>query len=174
MDDVKDSRVGDQGELVLLVGFIGSGKSTWAKKYCLDESTIIINKDSLRGMFYGSCAYRPSFEPRIKEMVLEMCRSLLGLGYRVIVDETNLTLRHRDPLYKIAKSVGAKVAVVHLAEDEKNVDRRMNDPRGVSREQWEKVLIKQKDTFEPLTEEELLLTDNFCTLGVINGSSRKG
>lgn len=149
-------------KLFILIGFPGSGKSTWAKEYvALHESTVIINGDSIRSMLFGSYRYDPNIEPTVKSMIAYSVTSMLHQGYSVIVDETNITKEKRktwldiatEPSLVAANSI--EVEFLWFTESNENLNNRMNDSRGYSREKWTEVIEGMKKKFEAPERSEL-------------------
>lgn len=151
-------------KLILLVGFIGSGKSTWARKYVEEhERVIIVNRDALRTMLRGIYEYSEELEKIVMHGAVELAGNALKRGYDVIIDETNITKERRAMWmvffssamisFEVAKNLERKV--IHFSADKGNVERRMEgDARGISREKWEKVFEEQKARFEPIERDE--------------------
>jgi len=141
----------------ILCGFPGSGKSTWARKMVESGGKIaVINRDSIRTMFgAGKYIYDKYLEIAVKNVSVLCLRHLLTAGYDVIIDETNLTKDKRRDLIEEANSgIECNILIIWFTESEKNLDRRMNDPRGYPREKWDEVISGMKKIFEPPEESE--------------------
>lgn len=151
-------------KLIMLVGFIGSGKSTWARKYAEEnEKAVIVNRDALMTMLCGKYEYSIELEQIVLHGALEFARDALCRGYDVIIDETNLTKECRAMWtlsfcgacipFETAKKIERQV--IHFSADKGNVERRMKgDARGISKEKWEEVFEEQKARFEPIKRDE--------------------
>lgn len=84
-----------KSELILLIGNIGSGKSTLTREYAR-EGHIIINKDSLRYMIgAGDYIYNKQYEKAIKHSTLLILEQFMKLNVNIILDETNLIISKR-------------------------------------------------------------------------------
>jgi predicted kinase len=93
------------------IGFMGSGKSTWARRFALDNpNTKIISTDSLRTMLNGTYKYIEGLDDAIDQIVRETLIILLANGYDVIIDCCHLTHERRDS-WDIPEDVD-RVAVV--------------------------------------------------------------
>lgn len=82
--------------MIILIGFPGSGKSTYAKKFMLEYT--IINRDILKTM--TKC---------VKE-----CNRLLSSGNNVIVDNLNGTKDTRKQFIDVAIENGARIIAIHI------------------------------------------------------------
>jgi predicted kinase len=79
-------------------GLPASGKSTWAKKFVGDGSVVKrINKDDLRNMSHNYVFSR-SNERAIHEARNAILATYLGLGFSVVLDDTNLDPRNEKEI----------------------------------------------------------------------------
>ena len=98
-------------KLIITRGLSGSGKTTWAKDFCRWEPTyrFRVNRDDLRGMLFGGYAVASGYE--LEQLVTHVqhdtIRRLLGRNKIVVVDDTNLALKHAKALAKLAYEAGA-------------------------------------------------------------------
>jgi predicted kinase len=119
-------------ELIILVGNIGTGKSTLAKQYAKD-GYIIISRDALRYMIGGgNYRFDLKVEPFIKKSAVSTLKTFLKSGYNIVYDEVNVSRRSRYPTIQVAKQFGYKIKAVVLSRLSQNesVDRRMKNPHG--------------------------------------------
>jgi predicted kinase len=145
----------------ILVGLIGSGKSTWAREKAKEDNTIIINKDVIRQMFKGEYFFHKDYEHLVDQMSKACFLKALQKGYNVIIDETNITKKKRaayveavkEHYYMIDEPV--EFEIVWFPEKRNNIENRMKEPRGYTQEQWEAVLRGMKSAFEEPELEEL-------------------
>lgn len=77
-------------EFIICRGIQGSGKSTWAKDWCLEasESRVRINNDDIRSML--GKYWVPSREKLVASIVKNTILEALKRGYDVVVDNMNL------------------------------------------------------------------------------------
>ena len=139
----------------LTIGFPGSGKSTWSVNKAKGKDVIILNKDALRTMFKG--VYVLEEEGLVKESVKAILELCFKRGKDVILDETNLSLKTRSAYVDLIRSIdkNAKIVYVWFADESKCLDRRMNDPRGMSRSKWQGVISQMKKYYtEPTSSED--------------------
>lgn len=81
-------------KIIFLRGLPASGKSTFARQYCIDNPEFIrINKDDIREELGN-----PPFSRKFEDNVLELQRSrgleILKNGKSLIVDDTNFSKTH--------------------------------------------------------------------------------
>jgi len=85
-------------ELILLVGFPASGKSTFSKRYLIPQGYVHINRDTLKT------------QPKC----LKALREALSAGKSAVVDNTNPSVASRGEYIKIASDSGIPVRCYHL------------------------------------------------------------
>jgi predicted kinase len=102
-------------KLIITRGLSGSGKTTWAKDFCRWEpkNRFRVNRDDLRGMLYGGYTVASGYE--LEQLVTKIqhdtIRELLKRDKIVVVDDTNLALKHARALAKLAYEAGAEFEV---------------------------------------------------------------
>jgi len=75
----------------ILIGFTGSGKSTFARKFAAEHpNTKIVSPDGFRIMFNGEYKYLPELDDVITQSTFNTAQKLLNAGYDVIIDCGNL------------------------------------------------------------------------------------
>lgn len=100
----------------MLKGLPASGKSTWAKAEVerLNKKTVRVNKDDLRAMMDG-------FDKVNEYIVLSLRDRLifdaLSKGKSVIVDDTNLNIKHETDIREIAEWMGAHFIIKEFNTD---------------------------------------------------------
>lgn len=142
----------------ILCGLIGSGKSTWAKiKRKEDSNTLIICKDAIRSMISGDYIFDKKYEDFVKSVNTYSILEALKEGFNVIVDETNITKKIRAYYINTIKNFNPdiKIELVYFSLSEGNVERRMNEHRGMPREIWQTVFETMLSVFEKPEENEL-------------------
>lgn len=146
--------------LYMIIGIVGSGKSTWAKmKAAEKEKAIIVNRDSIRSMIKGEYIYSKELEALVKDISNAALHKAIINGYDVIIDETNITREKREQWIKAANCMKLhnqelNIVYVWCTEMERNIVYRMNDLRGISKEKWEEVIQGMKEKFEAPDPEE--------------------
>ena len=76
-----------QNKLILTIGNIGCGKTTYIKKYALTH--ILLSKDSIRYMLgCNNYVFDYEFEPYIGEAIDSLYLGLLYTGVNIVIDES--------------------------------------------------------------------------------------
>ena len=141
----------------MLSGLPGSGKSTWAKNKSLNDGSLIINRDSLRTMFYGYYKFDKEFEYIIKNCSQRIVQEIIDCNVKdIIIDECNLTRNSRNFwLYTIDIKLNnndrkeVKIILVWFKENKRNVEfRTKGDLRGFTPEYWDDVINNMKTVYE--------------------------
>ena len=156
MTNLSKLRTRTKPTLAILVGNIGSGKSTLCKQ--LSKHFLIISRDSLRYMI-GAGVYRFSdkTEPVIREMNLACLRAAMLCRKDVVLDETNMSARTRSGFINEAKRNNYRVIAIELPflGMKESVDRRMRDPHNQpDRKLWEHVWTMFYGMWDPPLKEE--------------------
>lgn len=147
--------------IFLLCGIIGSGKSTWARKFAKEKHIAIICRDDLRTMIKGRYVFEEEVEKLVKHLANINIILALSKGWDIIIDETHLTKFKRQETIEFIRSHpysvlnGAQFKFVYFSEKENNVDNRMKSPKGLSRETWETVYERMLASFEEPVINEL-------------------
>lgn len=119
-------------ELMLLIGNIGSGKTTYAKKY-VEKGYINISKDNLRfNIGAGKYIFDRRYEKTIFEVEKKMFQNFCRLGVNIVVDGTNVTRTLRKRYISYAKRYNYKIIgiVFPFLPRKTALKRRFKDPRG--------------------------------------------
>ena len=98
-------------EVLVLVGLPASGKTTYAREWLLEDPThrMRINFDDLRLELYGpQWVFNYSQEKLMKIEAYSRADMALRAGKSVVIDNTNLTEKAREPWIKLAHSHGIK------------------------------------------------------------------
>ncbi len=150
-------------KLYIMVGNVGSGKSTWIKKFlanCEDEKWVVVSKDAIRWMLGGGDKYL--FDPDCLEKFIdaqtkEMIRSLIRNSVNVIVDETNEdVLSRRSILDLVPPGVETTAVCMAFVPKEESLRRKSNVDAnyGYGSKVWCDVWDKKKaQSTEPTTDE---------------------
>jgi len=76
----------------IMIGFSGSGKSTYAREYAKTHTRVkIVSPDAFRTMFTGDYEYNEDLDDVITESCFDTAENLLQAGYDVIIDCGNIT-----------------------------------------------------------------------------------
>jgi len=141
---------------IIMVGNIGSGKSTYVKD--LHGEYAVVSRDKLRYMFgNGNYIFDTKLEPTVSAATFYIVDNLMETGVNIIVDETNVNIKMRKMYIGYAKMYGYEISAIVLPRlsMEESVNRRMNDPHGqYDRTVWENVWKKFDNSYiEPTLQE---------------------
>lgn len=134
-------------QIIVMVGNIGSGKSTTIK--LLKEKGlphIVVSRDALRYMIgAGKYTFDINLEKAIWDSEKRILENFMLLHRPIIVDEVGVSKKMRARYIKLAKRFGYSMQVICMPMLDKKtcVDRRMNNPHDTpDRAVWESVWDK--------------------------------
>lgn len=86
-------------KLIIMVGNIVTGKTTWIKKYLARQqtcSTVVLSKDAIRKMIgAGKYTYCEFYEPLIHKSMLNLLGNFMVHNTNVIIDDNNVEKIYR-------------------------------------------------------------------------------
>ncbi len=140
------------GKIYILVGLIGSGKTTWAKNFVEDNlDTKIVSADGFRTMFNGTYKHLEELDDVIDRCIVAACNSLIETGYNVILDMGNLTRERRETWTRI--SAKERIAVIFPLRDKVwHVQNRLKNPH--SDINYGNIFDIQIKAYQPVQETE--------------------
>lgn len=148
-------------KVTILVGVIGSGKSTYAKMLAEQNlMSVVVNKDAIRTMLRGEYAYRLDIETVVKNCATAALLTALRQGLDVVIDETNISKAKRKDIIKPIRDMfhdsdsRINIEAIEFAFGPECLNRRLKENRGYSKEKWVEVFNVMVRDFEPVTEEE--------------------
>jgi predicted kinase len=143
--------------VTILVGNIGTGKSTVAKQIADKYNCVVVNMDSLQQSLSGGeytkyDKYKRSIYDRVERQVIS---SSIETGYDIIIDRTNVTAKERKRYLTIVAEYEPKIVCYNFGSgDDYSLARRLKDARGATEERWRDVHAIMKRKFEvPIYEE---------------------
>jgi predicted kinase len=105
-------------ELILLRGYSGSGKTTYAKRHIEGNPEFVrVNRDDERRALTGRSdkfVGDHQFEELVTSNTRDKIRNAIRSGRSVIVDDTNLRLKYARELLAFGRSLGAEVDVMNI------------------------------------------------------------
>ena len=132
-------------KLIVLVGNIGSGKTTLARKYA-KKGYIIIARDALRyAIGGGDYIFDLKLEPAIWSSEKNIVENFMNTDVNIVIDEIGITKTMREPYISLAYKYSYSITALVLpqASMKESVDRRLKDPHGQpDRELWEGIYKK--------------------------------
>jgi aminoglycoside phosphotransferase family enzyme/predicted kinase len=167
--DLAESYTMTKPALLVNVGLVGSGKSTFSKKLAGHMGMIVISSDIVRKKLAGIPATKPvsqaidtgiysrDFSRLTYETMLKQAAHWLKKGVSVILDATFVLASSRRAARDVALAHNANFAFVEypISDEEacRRIIKRQADPANVSDGTTE-VYFKMKQEFEPLDERE--------------------
>lgn len=151
--------------LNVFIGNIGSGKSILARKLAY-QGSVVFNMDAFQQMIAGGeyGAYDVAKKDIYQEAENLTIRKALEAGLSVVVDRTNMDRKRRERFINIGKEFGARIAAYHWGPGNRyldgganlspNIARRMKNPRGIPKGQWQAVFDAMQRAYEPPSLEE--------------------
>lgn len=144
-------------ELILLVGNIGSGKSTKAREFA-KQGYKVICRDQIRTMLAGGgYLFDPYMEIYINTALDQLFRSLVKFGADLVIDQTNMDKNTRKHYIDYAEQFGytVKAYVMPALIKETCVFRRMYDNRReMTEEKWGEVWEHFNKKYEEPSKKE--------------------
>lgn len=137
--------------LIVLVGNIGTGKSTLARKLA-DRGCLVVSLDAITTMLHGGNygAYDAAIKDGVyKRVHREVIRAGLLHGH-VVVDDTNIDKKRRAKLVELALEMGQKACCIDFGSDVPGVGlkRRKDEPKGVGLDTWDNVYHQMWRNYE--------------------------
>ena len=101
-----------KSHLIVMVGNIASGKSTYIKDL-VKKGYVVVCKDGIRySLGGGEYIFNPKYEPGIHEATMKLFVRLLLEGENIVIDETNMTVKTRKPYMIHARMTDYKITAV--------------------------------------------------------------
>lgn len=101
----------------IIIGFIGSGKTSFARKLEKETGAIRFTKDEWMVRIFGNTPPKDKFEEydnKMASLATDMALKCLKAGISVIIDEGFWVKEHRDAISEKVKSVGAIPKLYYL------------------------------------------------------------
>ena len=129
--------------LIMLSGLPGTGKSSLARRLVEILPFVIIESDWVRKTLFPQSQYTGEESYWVHRTCHALMTKLLRKGVRVIYDATNLHERHRELVYRLADSAGARLVIVKTVVPEEVASERLRgrhedggDHRDISDADW--------------------------------------
>lgn len=139
-------------KVYILIGMIGSGKSSWAKMIAgTDFNTIRISSDDIRSMIKDRYTFDIQLEPLVDKMKTAMLVQLLIEGKNAVVDDIHLTKNCRRNLCATIAEVAPDAEIIYVwmkCDNDTALKRRLTNLREVSEFVWQQAMIKHTKMFE--------------------------
>ncbi len=118
-----------QPTLILLCGLPGTGKSYLAELLATRLPVVVVASDQVRRILFPRPTYTSDEHYVVHSTCQELVDELLGEGYSVILDATNLIQRNRQYYYSIAEERGARLLIIQTTAPEEIVQKRLQERR---------------------------------------------
>jgi predicted kinase len=98
-------------EVIILRGLPGSGKTTWAKEYCIAHPEYRrVSKDDIRAML--GAEFSKENEDAVCDIRDRIIQVLIGHLFSIIVDDTNMSRHHVTRIDKLATNWDTRCRVM--------------------------------------------------------------
>lgn len=141
----------------LMIGNIGTGKSTVAKKLLWDYPAVYVCMDEIQAMLAGGKynLYNPDWKPVYYTAETGMIHSALQNGQSVVIDRTNIDRESRERFLEAIHDYDVEVHAWDMGPGTHlNLTYRTRDPRGVDPADWESVFEAMRADYEEPVKEE--------------------
>jgi hypothetical protein len=101
----------------IIVGFIGAGKTTFARKLEKETGAVRFTKDEWMVRLFGNTPPKDTFaeyDSRMASLATDMALKCLKAGISVIIDEGFWVKEHRDKIKEKVKNEGAIPVLYYL------------------------------------------------------------
>jgi len=147
-----------ESKVIILVGNIGSGKSTYVKSK--EEDYVVISRDKTRYMLgNGNYVFISELEASVWAAEQAIFNNLLDTKINIIIDETNMSDSSRERYIKEARKAGYEISIAVFPKIpmEESIQRRISSNHGeFSKETWEVVWKNFDDKYvEPSFKEDV-------------------
>ena len=137
--------------MYMMVGNIGTGKSTTSKLLMADD-TMYISEDLIAPMMtdgrYDQGVWSPAHFRIYRKVKVAGTEAALANDYHVIVDGTNIAVENRAKYIEVAKKYNATVIVYVFLDSEFGLQNRLRNHRGTPPEVWKEVHAELERKFE--------------------------
>lgn len=146
----------------IMIGMVGSGKSSWAKMTArTDFNTIRVGVDDIRSMIKDRYTFDFQLEPLVQQLKYALIVQVLLAGKDIVIDDCHLTRDERSKLCVILHKTVADIEITYVwmkCDDGVSLERRLTNLRGGSEFEWQQVIKKHRSMFEPPANGENIYT----------------
>ena len=142
-------------EIFVPVGIVASGKSTVCREWAKENKAVIVEVDAFRTIFYGKYVFDPNTEGLLWKLVMTAASEWLNQGVNVAVDDAVFFLKKRDRVrfqstlaFNTWRPYRFTWHFMPDPTDELVAERRGEEGRGYSVEEWVEVAQRQRGELE--------------------------
>lgn len=136
----------DEPSVIFTIGTSGSGKTTWAEKYCAKNGFMNVNRDDIRHEQFGA-GYE--FNYKSEMLVTERQQSIVDTLVRgrldIVMSDTNLNNKHYMYWHKYFEDLGYNIFIKVFDVD---VDECIRRDLARDRTVGEDIIRKQRAVFD--------------------------
>jgi predicted kinase len=111
--------------IIVVSGLPGTGKSYFCRRLAGRLPFAVLESDALRKRLFRAPTYSADESAYLFRTIHYLIEVLLKKGIPVILDATNLSERHREPIYSIAERSNARLVLVNVEAPPELVKKRL-------------------------------------------------
>jgi predicted kinase len=111
--------------IIVVSGLPGTGKSYFCRRLAGRLPFIVLESDALRKQLLRAPTYSADESAYLFRTIHYLIEVLLKKGIPVILDATNLSERHREPIYSIAERSNSRLVLVNIEAPPELVKKRL-------------------------------------------------
>jgi predicted kinase len=118
--------------IVIISGLPGTGKTYFSQRLAERLPFVILESDALRKQLFPTPSYSAEESACLFRAIFRLMEALVKKGTPVILDATNLSEKNREPVYRIAERLNARLVPVRVTAPLELVRQRLRGRTGNS------------------------------------------
>jgi predicted kinase len=118
--------------IVIVSGLPGTGKTYFSQRLAERLPFLILESDALRKQLFPKPSYSAEESACLFRAIFRLMEELVTKGTPVILDATNLSEKNREPVYRIAERLNARLVPVRVTAPPELVRQRLRGRSGDS------------------------------------------